>query len=58
MSSACVAQDHVPEPVLLTLTLYNLAATANNAALEGMGLPTLVHAGLSIALLYGASRKR
>ena len=51
LSGACLLQDNVPDPVLLTLTLYNVAATANNAALQGPSVPTLVHAGLSIALL-------
>jgi hypothetical protein len=51
LSGACLLQDNVPDPALLTLTLYNVAATANNAALQGPSVPTLVHAGLSIALL-------
>ena len=51
LSGACLVQDQVPDAVLLTLTLYNVAATANNASLQGLGVPTLVHAGLSIALL-------
>ena len=54
LSGSCLALDEAPAPVLLTLTLYNVAATANNAALQGLGTPTLVHAGLTLALLAAA----